>query len=341
MYKLNYDPLICENCTTIDCLTKCYYIDVKDKNEAKEERMKILRGEYSKLLQDCETCYGCEEYCPNKNHPFYQIVELQERLNIKNVSDDILDFLLKKMGPKGDISPKKFTSPIINMCLFPKLIDSINGVMFHDASIVWGRDIFCNIMWLHFANMSVILERLPLMIKNIYENYIIHSDTDEIICFHDECYSAFTHLAPAYGIEVPFRPIHLFDYLLKKLDELKEHIRPLNEKIVYQRPCSNRLCPEMDKKLDEIFDKIGVIRLPRAYDRENALCCGSVINIKQRENRAKEIQMENIEDMKKSGAKIVVFNCPMCMMTLEKEVRKNGLQPYLVSDLVKRAVYSV
>lgn len=159
---------------------------------------------------------------------------------------------------------------------------------------------FCNIMWLHFADMSSILERLPKMIQNIYEYYVKESNTHEIICFHDECYGAFTHLAPAYGINVPFKPVHIFEYILRKLDKLKDAIKPLNEKIAYQRPCSNRLCPEMDELLDEIFHRIGAIRVDRRYDKKTPLCCGSVIRIQQKDREADEIQRENIMDMKKN-----------------------------------------
>lgn len=338
MYKLNYDPLICKGCKTIDCLVKCQYQDFKDINRARDEKNKILNAEYSTVLDDCRTCYGCEEYCPNNNHPFYQIVELQEKLNIKNVPDPIFKQQLRMMGPKNRIKTQSLKPPIIDMCLFPQLIDNIKGKLYEGASIIWGGDIFCNIMWLHCANMSVILDRLPKMIQNIYEYYIKQSETDEIICFHDECYGAFTQLAPAYGIDVPFKPVHIFEYISKKLDELKLHIKPLNQKIAYQRPCSNRLCSDMDEKLDEIFHKIGAIRVKRTYDKNTPLCCGSVLRIQQKDREADEIQRENISDMKGTGARIAVFNCPMCMMTLGEEIAAQGLFPLHVSDLVRHAL---
>ena len=84
-----------------------------------------------------------------------------------------------------------------------------------------GSDIFCNIMWLHFAKSSVIRQRLPLVIKNIWNHYLRPSGVDELICFHDECYGTYTHLAPAFGIEVPFKPVHLFEYLHGQLVELR------------------------------------------------------------------------------------------------------------------------
>ena len=45
-------------------------------------------------------------------------------------------------------------------------------------------------------------------------------------------------------------------------------------KIAYQRPCSNRLVPETPHFVDATLELIGVARVERKYDGENALCCG-------------------------------------------------------------------
>ncbi len=82
-----------------------------------------------------------------------------------------------------------------------------------------------------------------------------------MICYHDECYGTYTQLAPAFGIPVPFRPIHLFEYLIERLEALKDQIRPIGMKAAYQRPCSNRLIPETQPLVDEIFRRVGVERV--------------------------------------------------------------------------------
>jgi len=145
-------------------------------------------------------------------------------------------------------------------------------------------------------------------------------------------------VADAFGISVPFKPIHLFDYINRRLDDLSDRIKPLNKKIAYQRPCSNRLSPETDMMLDDIFRKIGAERVPRQYDRENALCCGGVPRAHQRDELADELVEKNISDMLSSGAEYCVFNCPFCMATLGQEVAERGIMPILVSDLVLTAL---
>jgi Fe-S oxidoreductase len=193
-------------------------------------------------------------------------------------------------------------------------------------------------MFLHFARNSVIKERLPAMMENIMKYHLNPGGAKEFICYHDECYGTYTSWAPAFGMEVPFKPVHLFDFLYNRLKELKSDIKPLNIKAAYQRPCSSRLCPEMDHFVDDIFELIGVERVEREYDRENALCCGGVLEAQQRFELTEENQTKNIEDMKASGATHCVFNCPFCFFTLMGKVSEKGMTPILMSDLCRMAL---
>jgi len=81
-------------------------------------------------------------------------------------------------------------------------------------------------VYLHFGKPSLIRERLPGIIENIARHGF-----KEVVFFHDECYSTFVSYAPAYGIKVPFRPVHFFEYLYNKLKEHEDEIKPLNIKV--------------------------------------------------------------------------------------------------------------
>ncbi len=337
MYELKFDPAICEKCKTCDCIMKCQYIDM-DLETAREEHGKLVRGEDSEILTRCVTCYACEEYCPYHNHPFYLIVERQEEKGIHPVPKPIEKSQVIMMAPKGRIEEKAAAEPVINLCYFPMLKRSIRGKLYEDTSVIMGSDIFCNLMFLHFARNSVIKERLPMMMDNIMKYHLSPGGAKEFVCYHDECYGTYTSWAPAFGMEVPFKPIHLFDYLYHRLTELKSDITPLNIKAAYQRPCSSRLCPEMDHFVDDIFELIGVERPEREYDRENALCCGGVLEAQQLFDLTEENQTKNIEDMKASGATHCVFNCPFCFFTLMGKVSEKGMTPILMSDLCRMAL---
>ncbi|MBW2621660.1 MAG: (Fe-S)-binding protein [Deltaproteobacteria bacterium] len=337
MYELKYDPEVCAACETIDCLMKCQYLDF-DLDTAKQEKLRVIAGEDSVVLTECATCYACEEYCPNGNHPFYLIVERQEEKGFWPVPRPLTNQQLIVMGPRGRISSEPITAPVLNMCAFTMLMGSIRGRLFEGVSSIVGNDIFCNAMWLHYGKNSAIRERLPQMIENIWEYYLKDSDTDEMICFHDECYGTYTQLAEAFGIDVPFKPVYLFEYLVQRLDALKGRITPLEVKVAYQRPCSNRLIPETQHWVDDIFERIGVDRVEREYDRENALCCGGPIQAQQRDELADDVQQRNIDDMKAVGAEYCVFNCPACFFTLGDLTAERGITPILMNALCLMAL---
>jgi Fe-S oxidoreductase len=309
-----------------------------DLEEARREKARINNGEDSRVLTECATCYACEEYCPNGNHPFYLIVERQEEKDILPAPAPITRQQILMMKPKGTIAPMKVKAPVIDMCFFPMLTGGIGPPLYENPSIIVGSDIFCNIMWLHFARNSIIRERLPKVIENIWRFYLRDSNVDELICFHDECYATFAHLAPAFNIEVPFKPVHVFEYISGRLDALKDRITPINTTVAYQRPCSNRLIPETQHWIDDIFSKIGAQLVERTYDRENALCCGQVLRAHQREEMADDLQQRNLEDMQAAGAAYCVFNCPVCMLTLAEAAAEKGLFPIHLSDLCQAAL---
>ncbi len=330
--QLKFDPELCFNCDSYACLTKCNYLNY-DFEAAKEERLKLARGEYSKVLEECKTCYACEEYCPYGNHPFYRIVELQEEYGVKLADDDVLRELVRRYEPVGEFKPKKVGRRIVHICLFPEFKEAIKGKLFEDCDVVRGRHLFCNLVYLHFGMISVIKERAPKIIENMSM-----LGAEEYVLYHDECYGFYNHFAKAYGIEIPFKTIHLFEYLYERLKEMEDEIRKLNVKVAYQRNCSNRLCGETDKILDKIFVLMGVERVEREYDRENALCCGAAFVLQRREDLAEEFKRKNVEDIVSSGAEMAVFNCPMCYQTLGRSLAARGVTPIMVSELCKLAI---
>ena len=217
---------------------------------------------------------------------------------------------------------------------FSAVLSVINeSNLFDDLSIIIGRFFFCQLAYLHFGNPSLIRERLPGIIEDIAKH-----NFKEVIFFHDECYSTFTSYTDAYDIKVPFKPIHFFTYLFNKLKERKEEIKPLNIKVAYQRNCSSRLTPDIEHFIDDIFNLIGVERVERKYDRENALCCGSIIRGQQRYDLFRDVQSRNVEDMVDVGVEYCVFNCPACYDSLSENVSQRGIKPIMMHDLCLLAV---
>ena len=341
MYQLQFHKDMCAACGTHDCLVKCQHLDI-DQATAEIEMEKIINSEDSFVLHDCVTCYACEEYCPNGNHPFYLIVTRQEELGIPPLPEPLRTRGVQTGIPfRGEPEITEMEGTALNMGVFSNLLDRVQSRLFEGLPII-SHDprkmfhYFCQLMYLHYARTSVINERL----ENIIATLAAHK-VKEIVHFHDECYGTYTSYAPAFGIDVPFKSIHLFEYLYNKLVELKDEINPLGYKVAYQRPCSSRLSPDKFEFVAKIFDLIGVEEVKREYVGENALCCGATILGQKKPGSRQyynDIQHRNITDMTNAGAQICVFNCPACIQEMSKPVSKAGMMPLFLSDLCRLAI---
>jgi Fe-S oxidoreductase len=341
MFTLRFDENKCLACDTQACLTRCQYLDM-DAAAAKDEIQKLIDGRDCRVLHDCVTCYACEESCPMGNHPFYLIVQRQEELNILPLPDPLVQRGIQVGIPfRGEPEIKPIHGPVLNMGVFSSLGKMAQGKLFEGLTPI-STDTrkmfhyFCQLMYLHFGRTSVINDRLGKTIRTI----AAHEPT-EVVHFHDECYGTYASYAPAFGIDVPFKSVHLFEYLYERLEDLKSEIKPLKYKVAYQRPCSSRLSPDKHALVGKIFERIGVTPVQREYVDENALCCGSTIMGQKKADSRRfclSLQQKNIDDMRRSGAQLCVFNCPACMQTIGKQVAEAGLMPIFMSDLCRLAI---
>lgn len=334
MYTLKFDENLCRTCPTGDCLVRCQYLDL-NKDEAKNEMIKINEGKDSFVLQDCITCYGCEEYCKRGNHPFYLITERREEKGILTSPRAITKQWINIGEPRGKYRLGDVKEKVLSFGFMPELLKLVRGRLFEDVmpSYVFGQEFFCNVVYIHFANTSIIKERLPLVMDNFRK-----LGAKEVVCMHDECYGSFASLAPAYGIDVPFKPIHYFEYLHNRLNELSDEIRPLHIKVAYQRPCSSRLSPDTHHFVGDIMRAIGVDLVERTYQDENALCCGDILGMAFGYEIKNDVQNRNIDDMVEHGAEYCVFNCSACQNALATKVAKRGIKPIHIIDLCRMAI---
>ncbi|MFW6147268.1 MAG: heterodisulfide reductase-related iron-sulfur binding cluster [Thermodesulfobacteriota bacterium] len=335
MYALQFDVNHCKTCPTGACLVKCQYIDIQDRDEAINEMVAIAEGRDSLVLHRCVTCYGCEEYCRRGNHPFYLITERRQEKGILTAPRAITRQWINIGEPRGKYRQGDVKDTVLSLGFMPELLELVQGKLFEDVlpSYVFGQEFFCNVVYIHFANTAVIKERLPLVLDNFKK-----LDVKEVICMHDECYGSFTSLAPAYGMEVPFKPIHYFEYLHRRLRELADEIQPLRIKAAYQRPCSSRLSPHTHHFIRDIMELIGVELVDRVYQDENALCCGDIFGMNSGYELRHDVQTKNLDDMVEHHAEYCVFNCSNCQNSLSAPVTKRGMKSAHLIDLCRMAI---
>ncbi|MBI9077273.1 MAG: (Fe-S)-binding protein [Desulfatibacillum sp.] len=326
-----FDPSKCDVCGI--CLEQCQFLDFS-KESASKSFQALINGDESPWINQCVTCFACNEYCDKDARPFDLICQRQEEGG-QYLPKELVDMMHAHFSPQGEYTPPKVEGRAISLCTIYSVLDkdAFTGKLFDDATLLRGRFFFCDVLYLHMGNMSIILDEMPAIISRLAA-----TGADEIVFVHDDCYSMIK-LAIENGIELPFKAVHIFEYLRDQLKEHQSQISPLNLTLAYQRPCASRYSTEKEPLLDEIFSLIGVTRVDRKYDRKNALCCCTNAGDAMPSRKGTEkFQDANIADALDYGATGMAFLCPMCLQALSPKCKDAGLIPYFITDLCRMAL---
>ena len=328
MFK--YDQ--CNDCGV--CFTQCQYVDFT-KNEAVQEIQSLKRGENATILKQCITCMACNEYCPTGANPYDLILKLHQEKNIHFVEPGVVEFIEETLtSVPNEIIEGDPDKPALNLCVmghaYPR--NMIESTMFEGLTLVKGSDYFSRAVFLHTGMESKVRAHTQEYINNLTK-----LNKQEIIFVHDDCYAMVVRKTPEYGITVPFKPVHIVEYMLSYLKEHTGSITKLNKKIAYQRPCISRYTPQKEPYLDELFEIIGVERIARKYDRKNALCCAFGLRETDPE-RGSQILKRNLDDALEYGAEAMVFLCPGCYWLTSETCEKSGLAAIFITDLCRMAL---
>jgi len=324
-----------DSCTLCgDCLSSCFYIDVKGE-EAKKEFKRLIDGESSSVISQCVSCMACDEICPEKANPFSLMVKRQEEHN------EIARFKkARKLMEEAYAVPSKIkkgsdNGPVIGLCIYTGTPELFEGEIFRDATFFMGGEYFCGIGFYHIGAEKLVKEKAREIIDRVAQ-----IGAQEIVFYHDDCYTLFKVKAREFGLEVPFSPISWPEFLYRRMTELKKHIKPINRSVAYQRPCASRYTPEKDHFVDELFDLIGTEKPHRSYEAAKALCCGGAIVPRDWE-LANKIKHLNLHDAHMAGAEIMVTLCPVCFANLKKRAPEHNLKILPISQLCRAALGEV
>ena len=168
MYALKFKEKVCATCPSADCLLKCQYMSFSGHKEAHGEMMKVVRGEESRVLSECATCYACEEYCKRGNHPFYLICERREEKGMFTAPRPITNQWINMTKMQGKYMVGEVKDKVLSCCYIPDLGVLGSGEIFKDvaSAAAFGAEFMCPAVHTHFARMSVVKERLPVVIDN-------------------------------------------------------------------------------------------------------------------------------------------------------------------------------
>ncbi|MHA1728735.1 MAG: heterodisulfide reductase-related iron-sulfur binding cluster, partial [Promethearchaeota archaeon] len=314
------------------CLTECYFMDYSEE-EAKKEFKKLINGEPSPVTGQCITCCACNMRCPESADPFDLISRRMEETGTFIGGERAAQQMQMANAAPSSIRKGDPGKPIMNLCTVNLIQGSIEGQLFDGITTLQGGKYFCQIGGFHAGIPSMVRENAQRFIDNVAEEI---PEDNYMICFHDDCFMMLDHYAKDYGIDVPFKYIHIIEYLRNYVRDNPNKIKKLNMKVAYHQPCASRInwdsFRKKDKMLDELFELLGVERVDRKYDRENAMCCTAVISPEDKYWKM------NLADAKEAGAEAMVFLCPICCLYLRSKAKAEGLEPYFLSNLVREAL---
>jgi Fe-S oxidoreductase len=325
-----------EKCTLCgECLMKCPYLAYPEK-KAKEEFKKLIDGEPTVVTSECITCAACNMFCPEGANPFDLINDRQEETGTFKVKEQSLTMMGMASQIPSEIIRGEPGKPFMNLCSVGDMIPGVfEGQLFDGMTFLKGGNYFCYIGWIHLGKPGMVRENARRFVDNLAK-----TGAREIICYHDDCYVVLKSKVEEFGITLPFKPIHIIEYLRDYVRENGDRVSRLGMKVAYQQPCASRYTFDKDGMLDELFDRIGVERVERRYDRMNALCCSGAMGAMEDVSKdvVNEWRMRNIVDAKEHGAEAMVFLCPMCVLSLRSRAKAQGLEPYILSNLVRLAL---
>jgi Fe-S oxidoreductase len=323
-----FKPDLCKLCGT--CLTGCQWMTVSPA-EAKKWRKEMTEGKRTPVLDNCITCFACNERCPNGANPSDQNLELQEKYRTLATEETVKAVEANDLF-KGELAGIPHADRVMATCSYEKTKPELIGGELYDMPRVGGKPFLCWSLFPHLGAPGVQRNHLRSMVERLGL-----TRAKEVICFHADCYSALVRTAPDAGIHVPFRPVHLAEYLAEYLGNHKDRVKPLGLDIAYQRPCTSRHAPDAERYIDELFEVVGVNRVRRRYDRENALCCTSV-RVLYGKGNDKADREKNVLDAKAAGARAIVYFCPVCKDMLSDVAAERSLPLVFLGDLARAAL---
>jgi ferredoxin len=318
-----FDATKCDLCG--DCLVRCAYVDY-DKTRAAAEIQDLIDGREAPILSQCITCYACNEYCPTQARPFDLILERMEQFGSFPATAEVIAGQEALFSTDSPVVIGETGERVLSTCVFGKTeTELFEGRLFEGLPKVRGRHFFCYILFDHLGAGSITRRHIQG-----YVDSLAATGAKEVVLFHDDCYSALVDTAPSIGVDVPFRPVHIVEYLREYLEAHADEVRPLN-------PCASRLSPGKEPAVDAVLQRIGVERVERRYDRENAICCSGAVTPFD-PKRGAMIRTWNLDDAQAAGAEAMCYLCPICRLTLTPDAQARGLAGYHIIELARMSL---
>ena len=332
-----WDASKCNLCG--DCLVKCRYVNY-DRDKAIAEIELLMEGKDAEILAKCTTCIACRDYCPTGADPSDLIFKMQEKIGtspivaVGKLARETVVRAFEKGEDPAQVIPGDPDKPALSLDSFrsenfPE--GTFDSQLFKGMTIVRGGQYASLVGYVHMGGASLVGKYGQRVLDNLARL------GKDIVYLHNEGFVLAHVKAREYGFRVPFKYMHLFEYLRDYLKAHKRSITKLNKKVAYQANCGTRWIPEYDAFLDDIFKLVGVERPNRKHEHVDALCCTGPLIYTNRE-LAVDIQKKNFGDAIACGADAIITSCPVCYGVFRRPSSQFNLPDIFVTDLCRIAL---
>lgn len=159
-------------------------------------------------------------------------------------------------------------------------------------------------------------------------------DIHTVIASCASCYHVWKYESDEYLDGYELVVYHTTEYLAQLIKEGKIELNEMDEVVTYHDPCDLGRNSGIYDAPREIINSIpGIKFVELSHNRESSLCCGGGGNLQSVDaGTATKISALRAEEIKASGATIVVSACQQCEQMLASAIQKGKL-PVRVMDL--------
>jgi Fe-S oxidoreductase len=346
------------------CFQKCPVMKIP-LEEAKEEMKRLISGEATnRVLDECQSCFACNFYCPENAHPASLILErwnedyrkegLRKRgeyyMTLYPHYPNFRSYVIEHFPKKTKELVKEWTSleplkgdtltyPGCNVITFAELTQTS---IFNDLEIR-GRLEYCCGETLFRTGYEKQLNQITKRLDKWFN--ILKPKNLLVLCTAGT--NVFKNVLPHYGLSYKFDTIKSYiQYIWEKIENQEIQIKKkLNMTVTIQESCYSKMFGDEYMDLPrKILEAIGVKVLDIEACRENMRCCGIgagfSVDSAYHPMKIKDAAVRNLEDFRKSGADAVCVYCAGCLATLltAKKLYFKKVKIYHIIELLKMAI---
>jgi len=319
------------------CLMECPVLSYPEEI-AKAEKAKLIKGEFSQVLNLCKSCFSCNRFCPENLNPYGLILfrwfERYQREGIPvralaslPVEEKNFIYFARKAytreekaltktwqeNANSDLAGEEVIFAGCNAQIFPYLFESplLSGV-----KVIGEPGLCCGEVYYRmglFARVKHLAEKLAERYQKIKPKRVI------MFCLAG--YNMQKNILPKrFGIKLAPEIIYLGDWLLERVKKREiEFKRQLKRKVVVQDSCHSKvLGEEFMEKPRELLRLAGAEIVEMNPCKELQICCGVADGITR--FNPLDMLLGGIRQWrlaKKTGAEVFSPYCATCYLMLK------------------------